>query len=1625
MNNNLFDIFLGKEKKAYNNIIRAIEEKNYQFIKTVDKDFKFGLTNRKYIEKILERIQEEIDKDPDVLKDLNLIKYPRTTLLNERAVKKNPSVIEKIIEGNGNPSKDLINIALDNGYMPSKEFIENYFQYFSDIDLIEKLIDGGYKPSNEIITERPDLFSDVRLIDRILDLGFVPTLSFIKKTNLLDEPKTIDRILDIIELTPEILNDNIFYNKSLAQQKIIDKNPELLFHIKSSNKAFTQFWIEAFKKDFIPERILSEYSFANEYSLFSRIIKKHPEFIKYSKISNEDDKNKIDELAICMGYVPTMSDAQNSEYIKRSPKLMRILIQRRPEAIKYVDDSTRNFIFQNVFLDLSRLAIDNGYIPSEKDLEINPRLRDSFDIMKLLIMDNPNLINMVGELTPNQETLLKIAIERGFNGVLEPTETVFTSSFGVVNNSKLLFTETAMRYQIEHGIYIDDIKARTDDYSFELYNFFTEKGFQLEDIVRFFTSNFEVMKIIVNQKPEYITKVSRKFSREEIDELCFLALDQGYIPKYEDDIFGYGNEVAKLMVKNNPNYIEKVIMFDTFGPFSSKPFIGYDEICKLAIDGGFVPDAENMGSGYGFTSKADYNYSYEIMKRAITIKPSLIESCKVLDKDKYDELCRLAISLGYEITSEYVLDHYGSKMLTNYDLMSQYIPKNPKIILDVDIADSKEYINLLNLALDSGLELKTLDKSKLLKLFLPIDESKWDIYLDNATIEILQKTKKLSENNNEISTTINPKFLTESIIENLTEAQIEVLSCYPQLQDKIIEINRDNMKSKLIFELLEKYKNNMEWITFLEKTLENINSLEFSNLLSSIEKRGISTLSTIEKENLIYLLMTDNHLDITSFEELKNIDSIREEYIKMLIERNTLGSLKTAYFEKVYGIDLSKAIEMVKLYGKSLENSTIESLDEDAKEQFLLLKNMKMVIDLNNIEVLRFLIENVNPEIVIKPDLMVTYESKLKYLFTEELNRSFTKPLEEDRVTTPVNGEEEYDIFMAAGKDGKKKCRLMITSIGAYTSMDEPEDYYASWNVGTISSHGVCCSYVGEKNLGTARIKYCCLGFTDYDPGSLHLSAPYDLCSFSKKDSYQITSEFSPMFLLPDDILGFTRHTHNETVWERRDISGGQKFKKQPSYIIYFVDNFEDRLSDPEAMKQWESVKKAASNFLIEVDGVKRPLPIMVVEREKIAKSQKENIQAKLNDFMSTLDPKLIKDIISDYESNYAGNREYHSNISEKYFPKNEHLQESMVGKMIETIKRMYSTNPDRAIMCVYELERAVKSEQEKYNNTQHGVGQSLPSFNIEEALIEISNLKSHFKIGIDSPLSLVSVCEENQREFEKIDIPKIESSVLDSQLSAEEVSQELIKSGLLTTYTIIENEVNEELSEEKLKIHGKRHTNDVLLYTTLIGNSVMQSRHDVDLLMMAAKYHDSGRKTDTNDEHAKAGAEIAREKLKGKYTDEDIAIISTIIEFHEVPRDLVEADQVFEYIASTNGISKEQMPKVRQMAEILKDADALDRTRFITRARLDPKYLKFDFSKRLIKFSSLLQETYAVKDLKEFQCDKEIESILEVYTPQEALRIIRHSNKGKHKIDDIKTFISVWAQMCEKEQKEGITHGR
>lgn len=354
-------------------------------------------------------------------------------------------------------------------------------------------------------------------------------------------------------------------------------------------------------------------------------------------------------------------------------------------------------------------------------------------------------------------------------------------------------------------------------------------------------------------------------------------------------------------------------------------------------------------------------------------------------------------------------------------------------------------------------------------------------------------------------------------------------------------------------------------------------------------------------------------------------------------------------------------------------------------------------------------------------------------------------------------------------------------------------------------------------------------------------------------------------------------------------------------------------------------------------------------------------------------------------------------------------------------------------------MEKAVKNEQEKYNNTQHGAGQSLPSFNIEEVLININKLKSDFKISLDSTLVMINNSDGNGRQFEKSDISVIKQTNLNTQLSSAEVIRTLTDSGLSTTLVMYENEIKEENVNSRLKVHGQRHIKNVLLYSTLIGQFVIPNKHDLDLIMLSAKYHDIGRKSDAYEEHAEVSSKIAIEKLKDKCSPEDLSIISTVIEFHKTPRNIANVDELFVAMARKNGIADDQMSRVRQMAEVLKDADALDRTRFINKARLNPEFLQYNVSKQLVKFASSLQETYAIHDLKEFNYDESIGILLQIYTPQEVLRTIRHSTRGSLRNEDIQSFINSWASSSMQRtnelesmlsvegisKEEGVKHGK
>ena len=255
MNNNLVNMFNGKDKKRYEEIIQLLNQKRYNELFDMDKDEKFGLSNQTYIDSILYRIKQEVSNNPDFLMQMNQSAYHRRDFFNEYAVESNPDIVDSFIEKRINITSQLLSSALDKGYKPSDDFINSHIYTFKNADIMEKLMDKGYKPPFEKIENDYNfiyIFKNEKLLSKLLDMGFKPGHNFLVNTNVLYNPNLVDRIIDTIDLTPEIINDeSLFLNNQKAQQKIISKKPELLLSIREEKYA-EQFWIEAFKKGYVP-----------------------------------------------------------------------------------------------------------------------------------------------------------------------------------------------------------------------------------------------------------------------------------------------------------------------------------------------------------------------------------------------------------------------------------------------------------------------------------------------------------------------------------------------------------------------------------------------------------------------------------------------------------------------------------------------------------------------------------------------------------------------------------------------------------------------------------------------------------------------------------------------------------------------------------------------------------------------------------------------------------------------------------------------------------------------------------------------------------------------------------------------------------------------------------------------------------------------------------------------------------------------------------------------------------------------------------------------------------------------------------------------------------------------------
>lgn len=158
---------------------------------------------------------------------------------------------------------------------------------------------------------------------------------------------------------------------------------------------------------------------------------------------------------------------------------------------------------------------------------------------------------------------------------------------------------------------------------------------------------------------------------------------------------------------------------------------------------------------------------------------------------------------------------------------------------------------------------------------------------------------------------------------------------------------------------------------------------------------------------------------------------------------------------------------------------------------------------------------------------------------------------------------------------------------------------------------------------------------------------------------------------------------------------------------------------------------------------------------------------------------------------------------------------------------------------------------------------------------------------------------------------------------------------------------------------HGLHHSEKVLIFAYLIGKNENLDETDMKILLDAAAYHDMARENDYEEVFHGYASSIKVNEAVGHeefyQNKNNLIMLEAIIDMHSVE------DKIIQKIFFNHDLEIEDKERFIKLSKILKDADALDRLRFGSKspASLKADYLRFEYSKTLVKFSKDINEIY------------------------------------------------------------------
>ncbi|NMA50877.1 MAG: hypothetical protein GX951_03395 [Mollicutes bacterium] len=604
--------------------------------------------------------------------------------------------------------------------------------------------------------------------------------------------------------------------------------------------------------------------------------------------------------------------------------------------------------------------------------------------------------------------------------------------------------------------------------------------------------------------------------------------------------------------------------------------------------------------------------------------------------------------------------------------------------------------------------------------------------------QIKEKIESLVLIDSELLSYLNPLML-ETRMNIFSSKYFHKICTSPKLQYKVVSLTNGEL---LLLNRMLKIIDTMPYDT---------SSISYNVINHFLYYKGIinnsENVTDEQLINYIYILQkAHNFFGIQNIEDLKDnnflgiITKKYKQYELRIKEAQDISNLKNMLLLKKYGFDLKESLFILNRYFKDKNLVLNLQIDENVK---LILFDIYDIVNCNDIEELMFMFSASDMmlpsfnnylylEVYLRNEYAKLYDSTLYYITDDEKLDNNEGLIGDPKILGRLRSinNNQSKIFLL-----KDDFNLLIHVLGAYSDYSRKGSFLDDWNRPELYLHGISCSYIGNNQIATARVFYPILGFNNLNGKELLMSTDTDANSNWFKHYYDISRNIDFAFSTPSELINNTRHTHNEVLIERMKYEDGKILKRMPSYIIYIIDDINNKynfMTRKELIKEFEvkNISKDVIKLLKEANDAyfvyemliehkiskedthkircvyyyeqslqaakDMNLPIVIVDRLYFAKKEMDKCYLIYEQLLQTKDPSYLSLLIITYFNNIIGCHDYNDGNLEynKYF--NAKGFKKMFEIVIEGIKNINDNTIKYNHLTVLLKELTIEIEKRK-----------------------------------------------------------------------------------------------------------------------------------------------------------------------------------------------------------------------------------------------------------------------------------------------------------------------------------------